>query len=212
MPTRILRKIVLYILTLMMCHSTIAWALTDKIASQAIFFSQEEQTLTVTLDNIPLREVLQTLADQLPVIITLKGFECRQRLSTIFTHLPLEQGIERLLQGQDYALLYSQPNSAQQVFLKEIIVLPRQISSTSSTSSEAIVVMSPRVNQQKSSVNTLKPNKSNQNNELIQLANTIEVLVQQSDQQDTPNHPLFTQASQDQDPRIRAIARALLEQ
>ena len=128
-----LRGITITILILTMSNMMV-WAASEMMSSQEIRFSPQDQELTAHFDKVPLHEVLQVLTDQLPVTITIMGFGGHTRLSTTFTNLPLEQGIERLLQGQDYALLYSQAASSQRPQLKEIIVLPRQGSSTNSTS------------------------------------------------------------------------------
>ncbi len=211
MPTRVNRKVILYILTLILSQATFAWPVTDTIAPQTIFFSQDDHTLTVNLDNFPLREALQNLANQLPITITLKGITGQKKLSTRFTHLPVEQGIERLLQGQDYAILYSHAPSSQQALPKEIIVLPRKIVSENTISSEITILASPNVDQE-TLLRHQTSHKKHQNQSLTKLAHTIESLIKTFDQTPSQNISETAETSQAQDSEIRTIVRTLLQE
>lgn len=200
------------ILVFVLCHTMMVSTTTGMMDSRALTFSQEDQTLTANIDGDSLKEVLQVLANQLPVTITMMGFIRDTPLSTIFTDLPLEQGIERLLQGQDYALLYSRASASQ---LKEIIVLPRQDASTNSPSAETMAVISPTENHQKLSETQKQHPFENLDREgfvSAQLEDKFEALVQVVDESPANDVALLLEASRDNDPEIREIAAALLEQ
>ncbi len=211
MPTQFIQSIVLSILIILMSQTT-AWPITNKTNSDVIIFSKESQTLTVKLDNTPLHLVLQQLANQLPVTITLRGLDGREPLSRSFTHLPFTLGIERLLQGHDYAIVYPRTRFIQRTLPKEIIVLRRTTISENLTSSESRIVMSPIIVQQDRVQSDSQSNKKDQKQSLTLLANRIEALVQELDQSHPPNFLQRADASQKHDSKIRAMARILIEQ
>ena len=193
----------------------LAFASSHLMDSHAIKLSQNDQQLTARIDNVPLRQVLQVLANQLSITITLLGQGGHTPFSTTFTDLSLEQGIEQILRGQDYALLYSQATSSQQPSIKEIIVLPRQSSLTTTAWAETEIVMSPMENQQEFSENQKQPPFNTfelRKLEPTELAHAAEALHQLSDQSQTQRASQNTQAMEEENFEIREIATTLLEQ
>lgn len=197
MPTRALITIAMAIIIFTTSPTNVICAAPDTITSHALIFSRSDQTLTAHIDRVPLRDVLQVLANRLSITITLLEFEGSTRLSTRFTALPVEQGIERLLQGQDYALLYSGVQASHPTHLKEIIVLPRSHSSTHSPSTETEVKMFPMKQQQP---------------ELTTLVETVETLVQLVDQKPPSSPSRLTKTINTQDSEIRSTINALLKE
>lgn len=197
MPTRVLLAIAMVILSFTTSPTIVTCAASDTIASHALIFSKSDQTLTAHIDRIALRDVLQVLANRLSITITLLAFEGSTRLSTRFTALPVEQGIERLLQGQDYALLYSGVQASLPTHLKEIIVLPRSHSSTHSPATETKVKMFPMQHRQP---------------ELTTLVETVETLVQLVDQKPPASPSRLPKTINSQDSEIRSTINALLKQ
>ncbi|GJL63920.1 MAG: hypothetical protein NPIRA04_25740 [Nitrospirales bacterium] len=196
MPTRVLLAIAMAILNFTTSPTIVTCAASDTITSHALIFSRSDQTLTAHIDRIALRDVLQVLANRLWITITLFAFEGSTRLSTRFTALPVEQGIERLLHGQDYALLYSGIQASHSTHLKEIIVLPRSHSSTHSPPTETEVTMFPMQHQQP---------------ELTTLVETAETLVQLVDQKPPSSPSLLPKTINSQDSEIRSTINALLK-
>lgn len=193
-------------------HTLPAQAAPDLVTSEPLIISRDHQKITAKIDKVPLRTVLQELANQLDVSITLMGIEGNSLLSITFTNLSLKQGIAQLLQGQDYALLHTKTDSSQ---LKEIIVLARQGSSDKPVNNEKSVHMSPKKDPQRLSIGPNEPEFKNFENREIpvtELARQVTELVQLSEQDQTISASSLTKATQDQNPEIRATAMALLEE
>ena len=211
MLTPLIRNIALSLLILAMSY-TVAWPSPQKTGSDVVSFSKKDQTLTVKLDNTPLHPVLQHLADQLPVTIILQGLDGQEALSRSFTNLSIELGIERLLQGHDYAIVYPRTHFVHPALPKEIIVLPRGTISKNPNSSESRIIMSPIIVQQNTLASDSTSNKKEQNSSLKILTSKIEAIVKKLDQQPTQNISQQGQDSQGLDSEIQAMARVLLEQ
>ena len=196
-----------------MSNTTFVSAASNFTNSERLVFSPNHQKLTVHVDNVPLREVLQELSDRLAVTVTLMGFTGDMPLSTTFTDLPLEQGLEKLLQGKDYALLHRSTAPSLNTQLKEIIVLPRLDSSSSSQAAETRVVMSPK--------NDLPPSSTNQNLSAFntsegrefapkELAKQVEELVQLIEGNQSSSDSPLTISANELSSEVRKLSSALL--
>ena len=146
MRVRLRLSLVIHML-LIMLWCDMASAVSEDLVSPSLSLSVENQRLTVHIQQVSLREVLETLIEQVPITVTIKGFEGKNPISATFTDLPFIEGVERLLQGQDYALLYQRTDSGSrssgQAQLAEIFVLPRHNPSSSTTLHETQLVLSP---------------------------------------------------------------------
>ena len=85
--------------------------------------------LSVQIDQASLGEVLGALARQIPLTVTAPNSVLQGRVSMTFTNVPLEEGIERILQGRHFALISTRSSDNQgrltQAKVLEIVVLNR---------------------------------------------------------------------------------------
>ncbi|WP_447968536.1 hypothetical protein [Nitrospira sp. M1] len=194
---------------------TYAIAEENVIETPTIRFSRTHHTLSAHIDRLSFHHVLQQLANQLSITMTLQGVKKDHRFSTTFTDLPLQQGIERLLLGHDYALLYSQPNSAHHAQLKEIIVLPRMHASTSIPVDDTEIVMRPMRSHQHIREDQQLPYDSPRElrkPELTDFIETVETLVQQYDRTPRQDASSLSLASQDEASKMQSLGIALLKE
>jgi len=215
MPTRTLITIVIVIFIVLSSQPSVVCAASDRIASPILNFSNTEQTLTAQVDKGSLHTVLQVLANRLAITITLRGVEENTHFSTHFSNLPLEQGIERLLHGLDYALLYSRVHASQPAQLKEMIVLARPHSSTHTLSTETEIMMLPMNHQSEFLKAHTQPHNNSQKHEKSDwtaLAETVETLGQLIDQKPRSSLSPFEETINDQESEIRSTATALLKE
>jgi hypothetical protein len=88
--------------------------------------SIQDNRLSVTLDRVPLRDALATLAHEAPFKISVKGEVEAGPVSTSLHDVELEQGLRRLLRGTSYAMTYapasSAPASPDQLRIVELMV------------------------------------------------------------------------------------------
>jgi len=80
------------------------------IEKPAFYLKVQKGLLSVEIDNVPLEEVLMAIGQQ-------KGFKrlkvqgnaaIANKISIKFQNLPLDQGIQRILRGRSYSLIYTQ--------------------------------------------------------------------------------------------------------
>jgi hypothetical protein len=111
------------------------WGLGGAVAStdaaaRTLVLSVEGDRVSATIAQAPLREVLAELARQVPLRLSITGPVAKERVSVSFTNLPLAEGIERILEGRSYVLIYASPQAASGVVggarIVEIIVLPHE--------------------------------------------------------------------------------------
>jgi hypothetical protein len=210
------RSLAIYIVLILVGGETAATA-SREIASPSLYLSVQNQRLTAQIDQAPLRKVLEALTEQMPITITLMGFEGENALSESFTDLPLEEGIERLLQRQDYALRYARPDPNRrpsgQSRIVEIFVLPRQKPSSSTTSPETQSVMSLRSSDQTSPTDEKLPFFDWLERQAIKARDSsdrIAAIITIAEQQKDSALSVLRRASLDPDPEVRATALALL--
>lgn len=81
----------------------------ERIGSSApdIFLSFKDNTLSVKIERARLTEVLQELARQARLEVSLASSLAEEQVSLSFDGLPLEQGIARILTGKNYTLRYA---------------------------------------------------------------------------------------------------------
>lgn len=72
-----------------------------------IFLSFKDNTLSVKIERGRLPQVLQELARQAHLEVTLASSLAQERVSLSFDGLPLEKGIARILMGKNYTLRYA---------------------------------------------------------------------------------------------------------
>ncbi len=65
--------------------------------------------LSAKLDKVALQDVLAALAQQIPIAVSFKGPVGQKPIATTFQDLPLEEGLRRILQGQEYAIIHMSP-------------------------------------------------------------------------------------------------------
>jgi hypothetical protein len=118
---------VLIFLVIVVAGLSTANAVDPKKASPSWSLSVNGDLLTVNLDHIPLREVLTELGRQAHLHISLTEPAGTKLLSDAFRSLPLDEGIDRLLNGHPHAVLYenrqSAPGVARVEKIREIVVL-----------------------------------------------------------------------------------------
>ncbi len=118
---------VLIFLTVVFGIPSTANAVEPKKASPSWSLSVNGDRLTVNLDRVPLREVLTELGRQAHLHISLTEPAGRKLISDAFRSLPLDEGIDRLLNGHPHAVLYenrqSAPGVARVEKIREIVVL-----------------------------------------------------------------------------------------
>lgn len=99
-------------------------------AARTLVLSVKGDRVSATIAQAPLREVLAELARQVPLRLSITGPVAEERVSVSFRHLPLAEGIERILAGRSYALIYASPQAASgvvgRVRIVEIVLLPRE--------------------------------------------------------------------------------------
>ncbi|MDR4494718.1 MAG: small multi-drug export protein [Nitrospirales bacterium] len=167
--------------------------------------SFQNQRLSAEIDRISLQTVLSALSAQLPVQFIVKGINQDNLVSTSFTNLPFDQGLERLLVGYDYAIVHfpigrfpSAVPSGQQI---EVIVLSRnQNSSTLASWGTAEILSPPALSQSPAASNHQEPTSED---------HTLNP--------ETPNYadeqnvtPLLKQALENSDPEIPQLIQDLL--
>ena len=104
-------------------------------ASGTVVLSLQGDRLSATIAQAPLREVLAELARQVPLRVSMSGPVAEERVSLSFRNLPLAEGIERILAGKSYALIYAAAPAApgspertrpERTRIVEIVVLPHE--------------------------------------------------------------------------------------
>ena len=212
MPLRQFTITLFLVFAIFISQTTFVTASSEHVSSHRLVVTKDQRKLTAKIEHVPLQDVLQDLANRLSINVSLLGFDGPHRVSTSFTELPIEQGIERLLQGQDYALLYTGPSSSH---IKEIIVLSRQNTANHSSSTRTAEV---RLTKRKSKIGTEKPEQlqdqaiETRGQVLNELASKLDNLVQISEHDPIQRVSRLTQATKDPHPQVRALAKALLEQ
>jgi len=97
--------------------------------SGTVDLSVRGNLLSVQINQASLREVLGKLARQIPLRVSAPSPVLQDRVSMTFTNVPLEGGIERILQGQPFALISTRASDTQgfpaQAKVLEIVVLNR---------------------------------------------------------------------------------------
>ncbi|MDA2930501.1 HEAT repeat domain-containing protein [Acidobacteria bacterium AH-259-O06] len=63
------------------------------------------------IEKVPVKRILEELARQADLKVSLEGSVGNEEVSVEFTHLPLEEGIRRILIGKSYALVYARTPS-----------------------------------------------------------------------------------------------------
>ena len=210
------RFVVMAIVLFLMVGET-AGADSGEIISSSFSLSIQNHRLTAKIDQVPLRTVLEALTDQMPITITLKGFEGENSISATFTNLPLEEGIEQLLYGQEYALLYARSDSVSrssgQARLVEIVVLPRQNRTSNTASHETQLVLVPRNPHQtepRDNDQSFFDRLERQAFESSDPADRVAAIATIAEQQEDQALSVLSRASRDQDPEVRATAIVLL--
>jgi HEAT repeat protein len=97
------------LLSLILLHSQWAWGETNikngKSPQAPAAISFQDGRLSANCEQLPLGLVLEELAQQASLTIYIAKSDASQKISAVFDALPLEQGIKRLLNGKDYALI-----------------------------------------------------------------------------------------------------------
>lgn len=83
--------------------------------TDGFFLSFQAGTLSANIEQSPLAEVLQELARQANLEVSVVASLAAERVSARFERLPLEQGIERLLVNKNYTLRYIHETSGPRV-------------------------------------------------------------------------------------------------
>jgi len=95
--------------------------------SGTVDLSVRGNLLSVQINQASLREVLGALARQIPLTVTAPSPVLQDRVTMTFTNVPLEEGIERILQGRQFALISTRASDTQglpaQAKVLEIVVL-----------------------------------------------------------------------------------------
>ena len=188
-----------------------------KLISPSFSLSIQNHRMTATIDRVPLRTVLEALTDQVPITITLKGLEGKNSISATFTNLPLEKGIDQLLYGQDYALLYARSDSGSRSYaqprLVEIVVLPRQNRTSKAASHETQLVLGPGKpgqpelgEDEQSFFDKLERRAFDSSDPADRVAAVATIADRQNDRAVS----VLSRASRDQDPEVRATALVIL--
>lgn len=81
-------------------------------SSPTFTLSVAEDKLSAQVTEVPLKTVLDKLAEQVPLKVQFEGGVEKRKISATFKALPLEQGIRRLLEGTSYVLNHSKPGTA----------------------------------------------------------------------------------------------------
>ena len=215
MPIKVLTVLASFVLLVSLTHLISASASPHSTDMPRTVISVAHQKLTVHIDNVPLHEVLQELSEQLSLTVTIVGNIEDRLVSATFADLPIEQGLENLLSGQDYALLHRLPDLFSGIPFKEIVVLPRGDVSSNSTPEKRTVVMSPQRTSQESFGNSTQPDPQNPYHwepDMRERVLQIEKLVERSDHNPSSSVSLLQWATQDQMIEVRETAIELLEE
>ena len=76
-------------------------------SSPAFELSVAKDKLSAQIKDIPLKTVLEKLAEQVPLKLYFSGMVGAQKISANFTGVPLQEGIQLLLSGTSYVLSHS---------------------------------------------------------------------------------------------------------
>ncbi len=187
--------------------------------SGTVDFSVRGNLLSVQIDQASLREVLGKLARQIPLTVTAPSSVLQDRVSMTFTNVPLEEGIERILQGRQFALISTRSSDTQgrptQAKVLEIVVLdsadspsPRASLETLASSPIPVHRPTPKFLQEEVPLNYLKWEALQAWDSDTRLA-ALEKLSERGDEGEVLE--TLATALQDEAPEIRAAALELLE-
>lgn len=95
------------IVLLLLGGQTEGYAVTPSFGPDpSLKLSVENQQISAQIHHMSLQKVLSALTTQSPVKFILQGIDQDTLISTSFTNLPFDQGLERLLLGYDYAIIH----------------------------------------------------------------------------------------------------------
>lgn len=116
--------------------------------SPTVLLSIRGDRLSVTLRQVPVGDVLAELARLTGIQVSVEGAVATEMVSAEFTHLPLEEGLKRVLQGKKYALTYADESHGKLGGLKVVAILvlaTRVEPKTSGPASEVATGPKPRL-------------------------------------------------------------------
>ena len=190
---------------------------TENPLTHRLIISAQEGRLTVQIHRVPLREVLAELAETVPLKVTIKENAGEDLVSALFIDLPLEEGIERLLQGQEYALLYKRSATpfgpSESSRLAEIVVLPKG----SRSASQAVTQTNEPPSFEEANPKAPKAEEQVRFDDLRGRAleaadpeDRIDALMELADEHNDRSLPILATAIRDDDSKVRATAITLL--
>lgn len=67
--------------------------------------------MTARVQDAPLETILRELSRRLPLTVSIQGPAARDLVTVRFRNLPVEEGIRRVLEGKEYAIIHTPPQS-----------------------------------------------------------------------------------------------------
>lgn len=100
------------VLSWLLISPGIGWVTKAEAKSEmSLFISVEGDRLTAKIEYYPLREVLKRLSQMTALEVILPGAIGEKMVSVEFEGLSLENGLHRILNGENYTLTYAIPGS-----------------------------------------------------------------------------------------------------
>jgi hypothetical protein len=96
------------ILSCLLISPEIGWVTKAEAKSEmSLFISVEGDRVTAKIEYYPLREVLNRLSQMTALEVTIPGAVGEKPVSVEFEGLSMEDGLQRILKGENYALTYA---------------------------------------------------------------------------------------------------------
>lgn len=160
----------------------------------SLSLSMHNQQVSATISRAPLEEVLTRLTAYGPIRFVIKGDVKNNKISSSFRHLSLQESLETLLLGYDYAIIQRQigptPQISELPYLMEVVVLSRNEAKPNSINERPSLIDPQKISTQpsllhasnilKESIPT-KPLEIETNNDESNFQATIEEALQDSD-------------------------------
>lgn len=171
--------------------------------------------MTARVQDAPLETVLREISRRVPMTVSIQGAVARELVSVQFRDLPVEEGIRKVLQGREYAIIHRTPPFAgaggqEQAGPREVIVFSGPGSETSGADAWMSVgdgTGPPRVPAPGRGGGGPKP--GTLMGELEEMGE-LEQMGELADEDELL--PVVAQALEDRDPRVREKAMEVLEE
>ncbi len=185
-------------------------------SGKSLVLSLQGNSLSVQVEQVPLGEVLAAIAQQTGLTVHLVGSVAEDEVSVEFQNLPLQEGINRIVGGRNYVLVYAQaPAATGRLGLRgarEIGVTPSGAASSIPSGSGDSAVVRPGGNTRTEDLRSLQEwvRELGEAPEQAVGESAPQASEEQGDEGERDVLAVIAAALRDEDPLVRAAALELL--